>query len=84
MTDISFFIVKEPTKPKPKAKATGISKRDRAAIRTYLAASATERKAILRDQASIEERAKLASRRAWRRAYQQQYRAMRMLATVIL
>jgi hypothetical protein len=81
---IAFFIVKEPAKPKAKSRQSGLSKSDRAAVSAYVRADAIERKRLLRNQVTAENQAKLIARRAWRRGYQAQYRAMRMLATVIL
>ena len=83
MSAIDFFLVKEPP-PKAESSRAGLNKRDQAAVNAYIRASTTERKRILRDQVSTEKQAKLDARRAWRRGYQAQYRAMRMLATVIL
>jgi hypothetical protein len=89
--DHSFFMTK-PAKPtaderKAKARATAkanLTKADQAAIRGYLHADATARKAILLDQATKRQKAKLLAGRKWRRAYQAQYRAMAAMATVII
>jgi hypothetical protein len=80
----AFFLVKEPTKPKAKPLRSGLSKHDQAAIRAYFRADPVERKRLLLNQVDMEHQAKLDARRAWRRSYQRQYRAMAALATVIL
>jgi hypothetical protein len=84
--DISFFMTapKPKRKPKPPPSRTASNKREQAAIRTYFQASADERKAILHAQAAKEQKERLIARRAWRRGYQRQYRAMAAMATVII
>jgi hypothetical protein len=90
--DISFFIPK-PTAAerkataKAKARATAkanLTKAEEAAIRGYLHADATARKAMLLKQAENERKARIVARRKWRKAYQRQYRAMAAMAAVII
>jgi hypothetical protein len=82
----AFFIVKPPPERKAKAKPSrsGLSKSERTAVTAFLRADKVERKRILHNQVDTEHQDKLAARRAWRRSYQRQYRAMVALATVIL
>jgi hypothetical protein len=93
---ISFFTRPQPPSPavrrakakararaKAKAKAN-LTKAEQAAIRGYLHADATTRKAILLDQATKRQKAKLLARRKWRKAYQAHYRAMAAMATVFI
>jgi hypothetical protein len=89
--DISFFLTtpamlrkraQHPHKAKPHR--AGLNKHDQAAIRAYQRASAAERKVLLHNQVSAEEQSKLDARRAWRRNYMRQYRAMRLMGTILL
>jgi hypothetical protein len=87
---ISFFNTKPeltPAERKARAKAKAkvrLTKAEQAAIRGYLHADATGRKAILHEQASKRQKAKLLARRKWRKSYQAHYRAMAAMAVVIL
>ena len=84
--DISFFTEPPPKrKPEPEDDARArLTKAECTAVRAYLAASTTERKRILRDQANADEKAKLTARRRWRRDYQRRYRETQRMATLIL
>jgi hypothetical protein len=86
---IAFFNVKPtPAERKAKAKAKprrkGLSERERSACIAYFRASATERKAMLRDQVSDEDQARLVAFKLGRRNYMRTYRAMKRMATTLL
>jgi hypothetical protein len=85
--DLSFFMTKPKAERKPKpatANKASLNKADQAACRAYFKADPDQRKAILLDQATKREKARLVARRKWRKAYQRQYRAMAAMATVFI
>jgi hypothetical protein len=93
MSAVTAFFIQKPTPAerkaaaKARAKATAkanLTKAEEAAIRGYLHADATARKAILLKQAENEQKARIVARRKWRKAYQRQYRALAAMATVII
>jgi hypothetical protein len=89
MSAVTAFFIPKPTpaerKATAKAKAkANLTKAEEAAIRGYLHADATDRKAILLDQATKTQTARLVARRKWRKAYQRHYRAMAAMATVFI
>jgi hypothetical protein len=89
-SQVTFFLTagKAPRKAKAKPPATaraGLTKQDRAAVKAYLGASPAERKLILRaDGINSGKIIDLNARRAWRRSYMRQYRALKSLGTVRL
>jgi hypothetical protein len=85
--DLSFFMTRLKVERKPKratANKASLNRADQAACRAYFKADPDQRKAILLDQATKRQKARLLARRKWRKAYQAQYRAMAAMATVII